>query len=108
MYAMLINGHPVKNDDNIELPDGRIVTNPDSELLESLGYKEVIETDEPDYKSGFYYAYHYEETDDKIIKVWDWDEAADGSCGGEAVADDYVPPKTDFERFNAILLGKDV
>lgn len=106
MYAMLINGHPVKNDENIELPDGRIVTNPNPEILESLGYKEVIEADEPDYKSGFYYVYRYEETDDKIIKVWD--EVADESCGGEAVADDYVPPKTDFERFNDILLGKDV
>lgn len=67
MFAILQNGvlryAPKKVNYN-----NRIVFNPTEEILKSLGYKEVQNTEYP--SDGKYYVSSYEEQDDTIVQVW--------------------------------------
>lgn len=70
MHAKLINGYLQKPNSNVRLPDGRTATNPNQEILESLGFKEVLYVDQPYPEEGFYFTSSFQEQADRIIQVW--------------------------------------
>lgn len=70
MHAKLINGYLQKPNSNVRLPDGRTATNPNQEILESLGFKEVFYVDQPYPEEGFYFTSSFQEQADRIIQVW--------------------------------------
>ena len=71
MYAKLINGTlrsaPKKVDYN-----GKTIFNPTEDVLLDMGYLPVTYTDVPtDATEGQHYESHWEQTDAKIVQVWE-------------------------------------
>ena len=67
MFAIMQNGVLRYAPKKVNYND-RIVFNPTEEILKSLGYKEIRNTEYP--SDGKYYVSSYEEQDDKIVQVW--------------------------------------
>ena len=59
MYAKLINGEPV------EAPPGT-----PQEVLNALGYKELVYTDAPDVEDGYQAVEWWDERAEKIVQSW--------------------------------------
>lgn len=54
--------------------DGRHVFTDDAPLHLSMGYKEVVLTDEPETVEGYYNTFDWVETDTQIVQVWRQEE----------------------------------
>lgn len=91
----------------IPLVDGTTITNPSVEtLVELFDYKYVVESPKPsDAPEGFYYEKYYEEDDEHIYTRW---ELKESPTIEEPPLYTEEPQDSDFDRFNAILLGKEV
>lgn len=94
----------------ILLEDGRTITDPTEEtLIELLGYKPVIEEDEPsETPEGFYYVDFYEEDEEVIYRRWELKELPQIEIAEEPIYEEPVQEVSSFERFSDILLGKAV
>lgn len=97
MFAELKNGRLVEAPDIMEFEDITVI-NPDEEMLKEYGFKEVEKTPRPPYEEGFSFQSHYEETEDKIVQVWDKVENPP-----EPV---YEPVPTLEEQLEDILTGR--
>lgn len=105
-YGRLKNGYLEKPGTTLILPDGRSINNPREEALEELGftfdqvlrangYKQVIETEQPEPESGFYFEASWEEQEDKIVRVWTKIEAPV----------EPEPQPTESDEIDKILMG---
>lgn len=94
----------------ILLEDGCTITNPTTEtLVEIFGYKYVVETPKPSAPEGFYYDQYYEEDDEHIYRRWELKEVPSVEVVEEPIYEGPIQEaSSDFERFNDILLGKEV
>lgn len=74
MKAIFINEKEVKILGKFVEYEDRIYTNPEKgypEVLQALGYKELVEEEQPEYNEETQYLEPiYEEKNDKIIKKW--------------------------------------
>lgn len=71
-YGKLIDGQIVPAPNPIKVNNGRVY-NPSGYLYESIGYKPIFDTPQPeqtDDGTAAYYISNWEERDGKIIKVW--------------------------------------
>ena len=75
MKAIFINEKEVKILGKFVEYEDRIYTNPEKgypEILQALGYKELVEEEQPEYNpENQYIEPLYEEQEDKIIKKWE-------------------------------------
>ena len=75
MKAIFINEKEVKILGKFVEYEDRIYTNPEKgypEILQALGYKELVEEEQPEYNEETQYLEPlYEEQEDKIIKKWE-------------------------------------
>ena len=75
MKAIFINEKEVKILGKFVEYEDRIYTNPEKgypEVLQALGYKELVEEEQPEYNpENQYIEPLYEEQNDKIIKKWE-------------------------------------
>lgn len=106
MYRKLRNGVLLSPDRTVYLPDGRAVTNPNNEVLKSLGFKEVFETSRPPQEDGFYFESSYQELGDKIVKVWTKVQIPEQPVVEEPIPIE-TPKDSDLDAAIKILLGKE-
>ena len=75
MKAIFINEKEVKILGKFVEYEDRIYTNPEKgypEILQALGYKDLVEEEQPEYNEETQYLEPlYEEKNDKIIKKWE-------------------------------------
>lgn len=75
MKAIFINEKEVKILGKFVEYEDRIYTNPEKgypEILQALGYKDLVEEEQPEYNEETQYVEPiYEEQNDKIIKKWE-------------------------------------
>lgn len=71
-YGKLINGQIVPAPNPLHVNRG-MVYNPSGYLYQSVGYRPIIDTPQPEQPedgSTVYYASHWEEIDGEIVRVW--------------------------------------
>lgn len=72
MYGKLINGQIVPAPNPLHVNRG-MVYNPSGYIYESVGYKPIVDTSQPEQPedgSTVYYTSHWEEHDGQIVRVW--------------------------------------
>jgi len=70
-YVKLENNELIFSTNVESLEDGSVVFNPTPEILEQLGYKELVE-EAPVQKDWYYQTPTYVETDKTIIRTWEY------------------------------------
>lgn len=73
MYGKLINGQIVPAPNPLHVNRG-MVYNPSGYIYESVGYKPIIDTPQPEQPEDgptAYYTSHWEEQDGQIVRVWE-------------------------------------
>lgn len=70
MYGKLRNGKLLISRRGV-IREGKLILEPEEELLKKLGYKKVVYKKPPIYKSGYELSCRWEEDDEKINQIWD-------------------------------------
>lgn len=81
-YGKLVDGFLSYPPKNLELPDGRIVSNPRedtmgdtgytlNEVMKHNGYKPLVRSDEPEPVEGFYFTSKWVDEGDQIVQQWE-------------------------------------
>lgn len=69
MFVKFIDENTVENAPKVLRDDQNTYANPLPEILESFGYKALVETECPD-EEGYTYTFKYENHKNNITKVW--------------------------------------
>ena len=81
-YGKLVDGFLSYPPKNLELPDGRIVSNPREEtmgdtgytldeVMKHNGYKPLVKADEPEPVEGYYFTSKWVEEGNQIVQKWE-------------------------------------
>lgn len=70
MYGKIIDGQLEIAPDNVIYNNVKYMPAP-TQILVKMGYKPIEYTPSPESDGDYHYEHHFEETDDKIIEVWE-------------------------------------
>lgn len=72
----------------LETENGKIITN-SPEIYAELGYKPIVVTEAPDNVEGYDNVYHWEETEEACLQMWEQVEIPKPEAGDSSEYEEY-------------------